>query len=100
MDAIIAQNELFQNGRYYFTGVWQQAGQDAPGQQDILKVLAKYSDGQDAHPTNLQEVTGLDEIAINNALETLARHDVVVESEGNWKFAVELFRRWVVKYQC
>ncbi|MEB3340230.1 hypothetical protein [Okeania sp.] len=45
VDAIIAQNELFQNGSYYFTGVWQQAGQDASGQQDILKVLAKYSEG-------------------------------------------------------
>ncbi len=98
VDAIIEKNELFQNGRYYFTGVWGQAGQDAPGQQDILKALATYSGS--CSRDMLQELTGLDETTINNALEILSRHDVIVETEGNLKFAVELFRRWVVKYQC
>ncbi|MGK7954142.1 MAG: ATP-binding protein [Crocosphaera sp.] len=98
VDAIIEKNELFQNGRYYFTGVWQQAGQDVPGQQDILKALANCSGS--CSRAMLQELTGLDETTINNALETLDRHDVIVETDGNLKFAVELFRRWVVKYQC
>nr|WP_293110010.1 AAA-like domain-containing protein [Okeania sp. SIO2F4] len=98
VDAIIEKNELFQNGRYYFTGVWGQAGQDAPGQQDILKALAQYRGG--CSHAILQQLTGLDEAIINDALDTLFRHDVIVATEGNLKFAVELFRRWVVKYQC
>ncbi|MGD1700981.1 AAA family ATPase [Dapis sp. BLCC M229] len=98
VDAILEKNELFQNGRYYFTGVWGQAGQDAAGQQDILKALAKCSGS--CSRAMLQELTGLDETTINNALETLSRHDVIVATEGNLKFAVELFRRWVVKNQC
>ncbi|MEM1171665.1 MAG: ATP-binding protein [Cyanobacteria bacterium P01_H01_bin.35] len=98
VDAIIEQNELFQNGRYYFTGVWGQAGQDAPGQQDILKALANCSGS--CSRAMLQELTGLDESTLNNDLDTLSRHDVIVETEENLKFAVELFRRWVVKNQC
>ena len=53
-----------------------------------------------ANRATLQQLTGLDETTINNALDTLFRHDVIVETEENLKFAVELFRRWVVKYQC
>ena len=94
VEAIIRQNELFQNGRYYFTGVWGQAAQDAPGQQDILRALADYPEG--CSRATIQEITGLEESILNDALETLARHDVIMETEGNLRFAVELFRRWVV----
>ena len=93
VEAIIHQNELFQNGRYYFTGVWGQAAQDAPGQQDILITLADYPEG--CSRATIQEVTGLEESILNDALETLARHDVIIETEGNLRFAVELFRRWI-----
>ncbi|NEN92073.1 MAG: AAA family ATPase [Okeania sp. SIO3H1] len=93
VEAIIRQNELFQNGRYYFTGVWCQAAQDAPGQQDILRGLADYPEG--CSRATIQEITGLEESKLNDALETLARHDVIIETEGNLRFAVELFRRWV-----
>ena len=48
----------------------------------------------------VQELTGLDETIINDALKTLFRHDVIVEREENLTFAVELFHRWVVKYHC
>ncbi|NER08377.1 MAG: AAA family ATPase, partial [Okeania sp. SIO3C4] len=93
VEAVIRQNELFQNGRYYFTGVWGQAAQDAPGQQDILRGLADYPEG--CSRATIQEITGLEESILNDALETLARHDVIIETEGNLRFAVELFRRWV-----
>ncbi|MGD1808565.1 AAA family ATPase [Dapis sp. BLCC M126] len=97
VDAILEKNELFQNGRYYFRGVWGQAGQDAPGQQDILKALAQYRGG--CSRATLQQLINLDEAIMNDALDTLFRHDVIVATEGNLKFAVELFRRWVVKNQ-
>ncbi|NET46642.1 ATP-binding protein [Okeania sp. SIO2B3] len=94
VEAIIRQNELFQNGRYYFTGVWGQAAQDTPGQQDILRGLADYPEG--CSRATIQEVTGLEESILNDALETLARHDVIIETGGNLRFAVELFRRWTL----
>ncbi|MCF3609504.1 ATP-binding protein, partial [Planktothrix agardhii 1033] len=40
VDGIINQPEFYQNGRYYFTGVWQQAGEGSPGQQQIIKAIA------------------------------------------------------------
>jgi hypothetical protein len=41
----------------------------------------------------------LDETALNNALETLSRHDVIIEAGGNIRIAVELFRMWVKQNQ-
>ncbi|MDE5069422.1 MAG: hypothetical protein O4752_09850, partial [Trichodesmium sp. St4_bin8_1] len=81
----------------YFTGVWGQAGENAPEQQNILRALANHSGN--CSRAMVQEVTGLEQKIINDALDTLFRHDVIVETEENLKFAVELFHRWVVKYQ-
>ena len=71
--------------------------ENAQGQQDILRALANHSGN--CSRAMVQELTGLDETIINDALKTLFRHDVIVEREENLTFAVELFHRWVVKYQ-
>ena len=42
---VIHQSDFFAKGRYYFTGVWNQAAQDASGQQAILKVLSQERRG-------------------------------------------------------
>ncbi|MDK2409930.1 hypothetical protein QHH11_11240 [Aphanizomenon sp. PH219] len=42
-------------------------------------------------------MTGIDETDLQNALEVLKRHDVVVENQGRWRIIVELFQRWVEK---
>ena len=97
VNTIIEENELFETGHPYFTGVWRQAGKNAQGQQDILRALANHSGN--CSRAIVQEVTGLEQKIINDALETLFRHDVIVETEDNLTFAVELFHRWVVKYQ-
>ena len=97
VNTIIEENELFEKGRYYFTGVWGQAGENAPEQQNILRALANHSGN--CSRAMVQELTGLDETIINDALKTLFRHDVIVETEDILTFAVELFHRWVVKYQ-
>ncbi|MFB0536238.1 MAG: helix-turn-helix domain-containing protein [Anaerolineae bacterium] len=34
---------------------------------------------------------------VRRALETLARHDVVIEEDSRWQFTVELMRRWVAQ---
>jgi len=97
VDGIINQPEFYQNGRYYFTGVWQQAGEGSPGQQQIIKAIAPHPTGLDFN--TLQTVTNLDPISLQNALDTLARHDVIQEIDHHWQIIVELFRRWVVSHQ-
>ena len=46
--------------------------------------------------TKLAAETGLGAQAVEAALETLARHDVLVPDGGRWRAAVELMRRWVL----
>lgn len=97
VDGIINQPEFYQNGRYYFTGVWQQAGEGSPGQQQIIKAIAPHPTGLDFN--TLKTVTNLDSNSLQNALDTLSRHDVIQEIDHHWQIIVELFRRWVVSHQ-
>ncbi|CAC5341913.1 conserved hypothetical protein [Planktothrix rubescens CCAP 1459/22] len=94
VDGIINQPEFYQNGRYYFTGVWQQAGEGSPGQQQIIKAIAPHPTGLDFN--TLKTVTNLDFNSLQNALDTLSRHDVIIETDNHWRIIVELFRRWVI----
>ncbi|WP_237747813.1 AAA family ATPase [Planktothrix mougeotii] len=94
VDGIINQPEFYQNGRYYFTGVWQQAGEGSPGQQQIIKAIAPHPTGLDFN--TLQTITNLDPNSLQNALDTLSRHDVIQETDNHWRIIVELFRRWVI----
>jgi hypothetical protein len=94
LETVINDPEFFRIGRYYFTGVWGQAIEGAPGQQEILRTLAPYLEGMNFD--RLSEATGMDETSLREALKTLERHDVIRESDGCYCIAVELFRRWVL----
>jgi len=91
--AVINDPEFFQRGRYYFDGVWGQATQGAPGQQEVLRAIARHREGLDIN--TLAEVTGMNETNLQPALDSLIRHDVVYETDGKWCFIVELFRIWL-----
>ncbi|WP_354635293.1 hypothetical protein [Planktothricoides raciborskii] len=95
VEAVINDPEFYQRGRYYFTGVWGQAAQDVPGQQEILQILAPYKSGLPVEM--VREITGLDEEVLLEAIKGLKRHDVVEEKAGNLRILVELFRLWVEK---
>lgn len=84
---------VLEQGRYYFTGVWKQATQGEPGQQEILCTLAPYPTGLDRE--TLSQITNLDLKALDAALTCLEKHDVVIEQNGKFRIIVELFRRWV-----
>jgi hypothetical protein len=92
LTAITESSDLYDNGRYYFTGVWQQAAQSPPGQQDILKAIAHQGLSRDVL---LQQ---FDSAQFDAAIEALRRHDVVHEVNQTWCIKVELFQRWVMKY--
>ena len=96
-DTVIRHTDFFSKGRYYFTGVWNQAAQDAPGQQEILKALANDAEGLSV--STLRRRTNLSSEQIELALKTLKRHDVVSSTEDRWKIIVPLFRQWVCEHQ-
>jgi len=93
--AVINDPEFFQRGRYYFDGVWGQAARGAPGQQEVLRSIAPHPEGLDIN--TLAEITGMNETNLQQALNSLTRHDVVLEMDGKWQIIVELFRVWVDK---
>ena len=90
----VVNETLFQQGRYYFEGVWGQAGQDVIGQQDIITALAPHPQGLTIE--ELANTTGLDTDTLNAAIEILKRHDVIKESDGKYCIIVELFRIWAL----
>ena len=93
IDAVI-NPKFFQQGRYYFEGVWGQAAQDAPGQQEIITALAPYPQG--LTKDTLATETGLDAEIMDKAIAILIRHDVIKKENDNYRIIVELFRRWVI----
>ncbi len=92
VEAVIT-SDFFDQARYYFTVVWDQARHGAPEQQTILRCLASHPDGLPL--ARLCEISGLPERTVDQALQTLCRHDVVHNHDGQWRYTVELFRRWV-----
>ncbi|OYD87306.1 ATPase [Nostoc sp. 'Peltigera membranacea cyanobiont' 213] len=95
VEAVINDPEFFKRGRYYFDGVWGQAARGAEGQQAIVQVLAPHPEGLSLDA--LAESTGMNDHDLQEALNTLKRHDVVEETQGSWRIMVELFRRWVLQ---
>ncbi len=95
VEAVINDSEFYQRGGYYFTGVWGQAEQDVPEQQNILQVIAPYKSGLPVE--KVREETGLGEEVLSAAIKVLKRHDVVEEKAGNLRIVVELFRLWLLR---
>ncbi|NEP08714.1 MAG: ATP-binding protein [Symploca sp. SIO2C1] len=94
LEAVINNPEFLHKGSPYFTGVWGQAIEGAPGQQEILRILAPQPSG--LSQSALAAATNLDEATLLAALQTLKRHDVIHQTQEGWQITVELFRRWVL----
>jgi hypothetical protein len=96
VEAVISAPEFFRDGNAYFTGVWRQAEtSEPPGQTVVLRALVRSEAGMPAKEIAHQAGLALEDVG--RALETLARHDVVMEADGRWQFTVELMRRWVAQ---
>jgi AAA ATPase domain len=94
LNTVIQDPVFFDRGRYYFTGVWNQASQDVPHQQTILTALAPHPTGLTL--SELSTATNLTLPELNAALKVLERHDVAVCEKEKWRISIELFRRWVI----
>jgi len=104
VEAVITAPEFYRDGNAYFTGVWRQAEtSEPPGQTAVLRALAHFSPAlreglEGEQPVEeIARQAGLAPEEVGRALETLARHDVVVEEDGSWHFTVELMHRWVAQ---
>ncbi|MHC5938836.1 AAA family ATPase [Nostoc sp.] len=95
VEAVVNDPEFFQRGRYYFDGVWGQAARGAEGQQAIVQLLAPHPEGLSLDA--LAQSTGMNDTNLQEALNTLKRHDVVEETQERWRIMVELFRSWVLQ---
>lgn len=103
VQAVVRSPNFYRDGDAYFTGVWRQAettpmaaptpDRGMPAQNAVLQTLAPAASGL-PFPDLVAQVRYPESI-VQAALETLERHDVVVQWEGHWAFTVELMRRWV-----
>jgi hypothetical protein len=93
VEAVVEDPEFYSQGRYYFAGVWGQAGQGTTGQQDALRELASFPEGLPWE--KLLDNYGPRSSELKAALDELQRHDVLIEKENRWQYTVELLRRWV-----
>lgn len=91
---IIIDRQFFQQGRYYFEGVWGQAAQNVIEQQAIIEALAPYSQG--LSEADLIAHAKIDRDTCLKAIAILKRHDVIVQTTTGWQTIVELFRLWVL----
>jgi hypothetical protein len=95
VDAVINAPEVFRDGNAYFHGVWVQAEDSPDCQPLILESICNTVPGKSL--AKIIRETGLSSDKVRAALDTLRRHDVIVEREGKYAFAVELMRRWVAQ---
>jgi hypothetical protein len=96
LGAVINSPSFFEDSAAYFSGVWAQADDKPPGQQEILRALASGPANREV----LARRTGLAATALGAALHTLEQHDVVRNGGGQgYGFTVELMRLWVLQRQ-
>ncbi|MEM9216724.1 MAG: ATP-binding protein [Cyanobacteria bacterium P01_F01_bin.150] len=92
----IINEQFFQRGRYYFDGVWRQASEGAPGQQQVMQLLAFVDDGL---TTNELAAQCPDVVGLGEAIATLERHDVIKQNENEaWSITVDLLKTWLQNY--
>jgi len=94
VDEVVMAADFYEQGSYYFTGVWGQAERGVVrGQIEILEVLAKAN-----RPLLIHDVIVMARLTIENgmaALTVLTQHDVVKNTNGTVDFTVPLMRRWI-----
>ena len=94
VDAVIGAPEFYEQGSYYFTGVWGQAEKNGPpGQVALLRALAASLAPQSME--SLFQAAGLSQADGAASLEALLRHDILFRDTGLCDFTVPLMRGWI-----
>jgi hypothetical protein len=93
VDEIVERSEFYEQGGYYFAGVWSQAQTGPAGQTALLRALA--ASNTPLAESDLLRASGLTPDPGRSALEVLTRHDIITFSETGYDFTVPLMRRWI-----
>jgi hypothetical protein len=95
IDAIVDSAIFYEQGEYYFNGVWKQArASSQEGEIAILQLLAQADKGMKAKI--LFSKASLGENEGQDSLTALIRHDVITDTEPH-DFTVPLMRYWIRK---
>lgn len=95
VDQVINSPIFYDQGSYYFNGVWGQAEKSETSEQTIImQALAKSDTPLSAEELQLQ--TPLDDTVVQESLAILQQHDVLKQTEnGRFAFTVPLMQRWI-----
>ncbi len=93
VDEIVEKAEFYEQGGYYFAGVWSQAQTGPAGQTALLRALA--ASNTPLAESDLLRACGLTPDPGCPALEVLTRHDVITPAATGYDFTVPLMRRWI-----
>jgi hypothetical protein len=97
LTTILNSPDFYSSGRYYFTGVWNQAAEQIPQQQPILVHLA-HNSAQTC--PEIASAIGLPVEITQQSLDILKRHDVadtLPNDPDRWHISIELFRLWLIR---
>lgn len=92
LEAILTDNFVRKESRY-FEGIWHDQIEAFPDQQRLLHILAQQDE-----PLTLDQLVSRSNLsveAITQALQALAKRDVVIEERGQWRLLMPLFQRWL-----
>lgn len=99
VDQVVNRPAFYEQGSYYFNGIWVQATHSgAAGQIPLMQTLAASDEPLSAEDLFAQ--TALSPQQAHDSLKTLIQHDVVVLQEAQtYDFAVPLMRRWIREHK-
>lgn len=91
-------SDFFESTEYYFEGVWSTITEE---ERVLMRIIAERQEGKwtlDELAETAKTHTSLEKFStLKETLDLLKRHDVILEEDGNVRFAAELMRRWVAE---
>ncbi len=98
VDQVVNQPAFYEQGSYYFNGIWVQAQGSGPaGQLLIMQALAASDTPLPSE--SLFRLTNLAPTEAKESLETLIQHDVIMKNGVGYDFSVPLMRRWLREHK-
>ncbi|MCU0286721.1 MAG: toll/interleukin-1 receptor domain-containing protein [Acidobacteria bacterium] len=92
----VITKDFFESASYYFDGVWDSVTEN---ERILMRIIAQREEDTrtlDELAEIAKTCPPLDQFSnLKEAIDLLKRHDVILEEEGNVRFASELMRRWV-----
>ena len=98
VDEVVNRPAFYEQGSYYFNGIWVQAQVSGPvGQLLVIQALAASDTPLSSE--SLFEQCNLTPTEAKESLETLIQHDVIMKNGIGYDFSVPLMRRWLREHK-